>query len=281
MSGIILYHTDTSLPEHLFDCISKIRQYSKIPIYLLTDSNDKIETVISVNIKKYKTYEWLNDLNYFNGSDSLSKMWRTSCFRLFYIQQFLKDKQLKNVLHFDNDVLLYENPEKIIELMDRLYDNFAITAHNSDEVVMGMSYIKNENSIDGLVSFIENQLKIDSHVLSNKYGGYPSEMRLISAYDQIEMIPILPDGLSENRYTNNYCKFKSIFDPSSYGQYIGGTYSDKKPGWFGVHQEIGKFIANNDIEVIFEDRNPYLIVKEQKIKINNLHIHSKETNKYL
>jgi hypothetical protein len=279
--AIILFHTNTEIPKHLIDCVVKIRQYSKIPIYLLTDSIEKIDGTVHISTKQYEQFNWLDDLNYFNGNDNLSKMWRTSCFRLFYIQQFLKDKQLKNILHFDNDVLLYENPEKIIELMDNLYDNFAITPHNSDEVVMGMSYIKNENSIDGLVSFIENQLKIDSYILSNKYGGYPSEMRLISAYNQIEMIPILPDSLSENRYTNNYRKFKSVFDPSSYGQYIGGTYSDKKPGWFGVHQEIGKFIANNDIEIIFEDRNPYLILKEQKIKINNLHIHSKQTEKYL
>jgi hypothetical protein len=279
--AIILFHTNTDIPQHLLHCVEKIRQYSKIPIYFLTDSNSHIDDIIHISIAKYDKFNWLNELNYFRGNDHLSKMWRSSCFRMFYIQEFLKDKQLKNVLHFDNDVLLYEKPEKIIELMDSLYDNFAITPHNSDEVVMGMSYIKNENSIDGLVSFIENELKIDSHILSNKYNGYPSEMRLISAYNKIEMIPILPTNLSENRYTNNYYKFKSVFDPSSYGQYIGGTYSDKKPGWFGVHQEIGKFIANNDIEVIFEDRNPYLIFKEQKIKINNLHIHSKQTEKYL
>lgn len=279
--NIILYHTDTQKPKHLFDCIFKIRQYSKIPIYLLTDSNDKIEYVNTINILNYKKNFWLNDLNYFIGVDDLSKMWRSSCFRLFYIRDFLKDYGLKNILHFDNDVLLYESPEKIIEIMEQINDNFSITAHNESEVVMGMSYIKNDTSIDDLLKFIENELNLSSNILSNKYGGYPSEMRLISAFNNIKTLPILPEGLSESRYTNNYCKFKSVFDPSSYGQYIGGTYSSKKPGWFGVHQEIGKFIANNDIEVIFEDRNPYLIIKEQKIKINNLHIHSKQTDKYL
>jgi hypothetical protein len=279
--NIILYHTDTNQPKHLFDCISKIRQYSKIPIYLLTDSDNQLDGVNVINILKYKKNSWLNNLNYFSGSDDLSKMWRTSCFRLFYIRDFLKDHNLKNILHFDNDVLLYESPEKIIEIMEHINDDFAITAHNETEVVMGMSFIKNDTSIDKLLEFIENELNLNPNILSNKYGGYPSEMRLISAFKNIKTLPILPDGLSESRYTNNYLKFKSVFDPSSYGQYIGGTYSDKKPGWFGVHQEIGKYIANNSIKVIFENKNPYVIVQDQKIKINNLHIHSKETQKYL
>ena len=279
--NIILYHTHTDIPQHLLHCVEKIKQYSNISIYLMTDSKNEIEGTIHVPVQKYIKFNWLHDLDYFSFNDPISHMWKTSCFRLFYIQEFIKEKQLKNVLHFDNDVLLYENPEKIIELMDNVYDDFTITAHNHDEVVMGMSYIKNENCLDGLIKFIENELKINPQDLKNKYDGYPSEMRLISAYKEIKTIPILPEKISESRYTNNYYKFKSVFDPSSYGQYISGTYSDKKPGWFGVHQEIGKFIANNDIEVIFEDRNPYLIFKEQKIKINNLHIHSKQTEKYL
>ena len=279
--AIVLYHTDTKIPKHLIDCVSKIRQYSKIPIYLITDSNLELDNVEIIPISRYNKFNWLKNLNYFNGNDDLSKMWRTSCFRLFYLQEFLKDKELKNVLHFDNDVLVYENPEKIIEIMNEIYDGFSITAHNSDEVVMGMSYIKNSNCLDDLIKFIESELNLDSNYLSNKYGGYPSEMRLISAYKNIKTIPILPDTLSEIRYNNYYKKFKSVFDPSSYGQYISGTFSDKKPGWFGIHQEIGKFIANNEIEVIFEDRKPYLITKEEKIKINNLHIHSKQTEKYL
>lgn len=279
--AIVLFHSETKIPAHLIDCVKKIRQYSKIPIYLLTDNNFEIDTVKIVDINHYQKFDWLKNINYFPGTDILSCMWRSSCFRLFYIKEFLKEFNLRNVLHFDNDVLLYENPEKIIEIMDSIYDKFTITAHNSEEVVMGMSYIKNEQSLDGLIEFISSEFELNSNILSNKYNGYPSEMRLISAYKDISTIPILPDDISEPRYNNNYSKFKSVFDPSSYGQYISGTYGEKKPGWFGEHQEIGKFIKNKEIKVIFEDKNPYVIYKDQKIKINNLHVHSKETEKYL
>lgn len=279
--SIILYHTSTPIPNHLIDCIKKIRQYSNIPIHLLTDSDITHDDLIVTNINKYNEFNWLNNLDYFRGNDSLSHMWRTSCFRMFYIQRLMQDLNLENVLHFDNDVLLYEKPENIIEKMIGRYGAFAVTAHSHDEIVLGMSFIKNSNALSSVVDFIKNEFQLPSRDLRNKYGGYPSEMRLISAHGNCEFLPILPEGLTAQRYTNNYSNFNSVFDPSSYGQHIGGTFSEKKPGWFGTHQEIGKFIGNGAIRVVFEDRNPYLVYQGNRIKINNLHIHSKNTGLYL
>jgi hypothetical protein len=279
--NIILYHTNTPIPPHVTDCIKKIKQYSNIPIYFLTDTDISYDGVNVLNINKYNELNWLNTLDYFSGNDSLSQMWKTSCFRMFYIQKIMQDLNLENVLHFDNDVLLYENPEILIEKISNKYNNFAVTAHSHDEIVFGMSFIKNSNSLNSIVSFIKNELSLPSNILKNKYSGYPSEMRLISASHQCDFLPILPENLTENRFTKNYLHFNSVFDPSSYGQFIGGTFSDKKPGWYGTHQEIGKFIANNQIKIIFENRNPFVIYMGSKIKINNLHIHSKNTGLYL
>ena len=278
--SIILYHSNTPIPQHLRDCVTKIKQYSNIPIYLLTDSNDGIDGVETCNINQYSDFNWLNGLEYFNGYD-LPQMWKTSCYRLFYIKKLMEEKNLSQVLHFDNDVLLYESPETIIQKISEKYDNFAITAHTNNEVVFGMSYIRNADSIKPLIDYLQNQLTINFSTLKNKYDGFPNEMRLISAYQGWQPLPILPSGLTEYRYTNNYEHFNSVFDPSSYGQHIGGTWAEKRPGWFGTHQEIGKFIGNGKIKVIFENRNPYLIYEGNRIKINNLHIHSKNTGSFL
>jgi hypothetical protein len=277
--SIILFHSNTSLPNCIFHCIQKIKQYSKIPIYLLTDQNCNIKDVNIINILKYKNLNWLNELKYFNNDDYISKLFKNSCFRLFYIHQFLEENNIKHILHFDNDVLLYENPEKIIEKISSKYKNFCITAHNSSEVVFGMSYIEDSVSLSLIVNFIEQELK--SSNLLKKYNGCPNEMQIISKINDINFLPILPDNISENRYTNNFKYFNSVFDPSSYGQFLGGTWTDKKPGWFGTHQEIGKFIENNKIKVLFENKNPYILYENTKIKINNLHIHSKQTELFL
>lgn len=281
-NSIVLYHVGTKLPNHLYDCIKKIKSYSNIPIYLLTDDlTSIIDGIIICNIKNYQDLEWLKKLSYFSY-DSMKEMWRGSCFRFFYIEKLIQEKGLSNILHFDNDVLLFENPDKLIDLFKENYNTFAITAHNSNEVVAGMTFIKNENSLNEINKFLKNEICLDQNILSMKYDGFPNEMRLLSESKLCEYIPILPDTISDSpRYNTNYNLFNSVFDPSSYGQFLGGTFSGNQPGWFGTHQEIGRNISENKIKVIMENKNPYLIFQDQKIKINNLHIHSKKTELFI
>jgi hypothetical protein len=280
--SIILYHTNTPIPNHLKDCITKIKQYSNIPIYLLTDSSYERDGVVTINTNNYSEFRWLKDLNYFNKDDH---MWRGSSFRLFYIKRLMEEKNLSNVLTFDNDVLLYENPEKIIELMSSKYSGFAITAHSHDEVVMGMTFIKDVQAITEVTNLFKQEYALPPQTLKNKYQGYPTEMRILGVYSGCQLLPILPTGISTERYTNNFNHFNSVFDPSSYGQYIGGLPAihdpQSKPGWFSVGQEIGKKLKENSIQVIMENNNPFVIYNGNKIKINNLHIHSKLTGKFI
>lgn len=283
MSCIILYHTTTPIPQHLIDCVEKIRQLSNIDIHLLTDKDisPNVKNIYVKNIKNYDSLNWLNELDYFNNDLSYGYLWKSSCFRMFYIKKYIEDLNLQNILHFDNDVLLFEVPEKIIELMTKYINKYAITAHNQDEVVMGMSFIKNVESMLPLLDFIQRELYRGFAYLHSTYNGYPNEMQLISRSNIYDNLPILPGFISSERYSKYFQEFNSVFDPSSYGQYLGGTFSEKKPGWFGRHQEIGKHLSEDKIKVIMEDKNPYLVCQDQKIKINNLHIHSKQTGIFL
>ncbi len=283
MSSIVLFHSITPIPQHLKDCVTKIRSISSIPIYLLTDTNidPGILNLKTINITKYDTLNWLNQIDYFNNDLSFGHLWKSSCFRMFYIKQAVQEFNLEDVLHFDNDVLLYENPESIVQTINECNMKYAVTAHNADEIVMGMSFIKNYDSLTNLINFIENELKKGFGYLHSNYRGFPNEMQLISKSNLNDFLPILPDTLVEERYSKYFKKFNSVFDPSSYGQYLGGTFSEKTPGWFGTHQEIGKWISLEKIKVFMEDKMPYLKYEGQKIKINNLHIHSKQTGLFL
>ena len=283
MSSIILYHTTTPIPQHLVDCVTKIRQLSNIDIHILTDSNiaPNVKNVYIKNINSYDCLNWLNQLDYFNNDATFGYLWKSSCFRMFYIKKYMEDLNLQNVLHFDNDVLLFEKPETIIELMVSNINQYAITPHNEEEVVMGMSFIKSYERMISLLDYIQKELFKGFVYLHSTYSGYPNEMQLISRSNIYDTLPILPDCISSERYSKYFNQFNSVFDPSSYGQYLGGTFSEKKPGWFGVHQEIGKHISDNKIKIIMENKKPYLIFQDQKIKINNLHIHSKQTGMFI
>lgn len=281
--SIILYHTNTPIPKHLNDCITKIKQYSNIPIYLLTDSSYQKEGVTVIDVKTYaNSCEWLNKIKLIDSNDP---MWTSSSYRFFYIKEFIAEKQLTNVLTFDNDVLLFENPEKIIELLSSDYEQFAVTSHSSDEIVMGMCFIKNIKSIENICNFLQKEYAIPLHSLRQKYQNYPTEMRILGKNNIVDFLPTLPSQIASERFSKNYDKYHSVFDPSSYGQFLGGLPAihdpQSKPGWYSKWQEIGKNIDNGNIQVIMEDKNPYLIYAGVKIKINNLHIHSKLTERFI
>lgn len=284
---IILYHRKTKIPNHLNDCIAKIRQYSKIPIFVITDQDFFNDQVTIVNSNRYDNLKWLDD--FYTGvhyrNDNEYHMWRESSYRFFYIKNIIEEYNLSNILTFDNDVLLYENPEKILEQITQKYKNIAITPQCHNEVVMGMCYLKDSNSIKVITDFFIEEYKLDRHHLKQKYKDYPTEMRILANIKQIEYLPILPNSITENRYSNNYSFFNSVFDPAGYGQYIGGlspmNVTIANPGWYHDYQEIGKQIKLNRIKIIFENNSPYLLCGNDRIRINNLHIHSKETYKYM
>jgi|APGre2960657373_1045057.scaffolds.fasta_scaffold28637_2 hypothetical protein len=285
--SIILYHRKTEIPNHLNDCIAKIRQYSKLPIYLITDSAYSNSDIEVIDSKKYQDLNWLDEFyaGTYYRNDKEYHMWKESSYRFFFIHKLMEEKNLSNILTFDNDVLIYENPEKIIELISQRYNGFAITPQCDYEVVMGMCFIKTPNDAANVSNFFSNEYKIPQEELKAKYKGYPTEMRILAKYNEAQYLPILPNTICSDRYSNNFNHFNSIFDPAGYGMYIGGlsplNVTEPTPGWFHDYQEIGKHLKANRIRVIFEDRNPYLILNGTKIKINNLHIHSKQTYKYM
>jgi len=111
----------------------------------------------------------------------------------------------------------------------------------------------------------------------------PNEMRLLSKLDQekkcFSLLPILPIG----EFSYNFSNFKSLFDPSSYGQHIGGTPEKPEGGWVAAqngHRAIDPLLTARTIDIIFEDKLPYVMLTGKQIKLNNLHIHSKQLSKY-
>jgi hypothetical protein len=72
-----------------------------------------------------------------------------------------------------------------------------------------------------------------------------------------------------------------VFDPSSYGQYFGGTHSGLPPGFVQQSHYIGEQIINGNIVPLMIDNNPYVKYFETNYPIVNLHIHSKKTKDFI
>ena len=99
--------------------------------------------------------------------------------------------------------------------------------------------------------------------------------------DKLINLPIFPN----NKVTQDFEKFQSVFDPATYGQFLDGT-----PGTPGISilpdSIIGEeFKINQNIKIVFntvEDyKVPFIIYNNVTFKINTLHIHSKRLHLFL
>jgi len=134
--------------------------------------------------------------------------------------------------------------------------------------------------MDALVCELRAGLESGFTALQQRHGEWASEQRLVGCSSHIDYLPILPAGVASEAYSKHYEQFQAVFDPSSYGQYLGGTQSEP-PGWFGVHHEIGRLLGEQRLDVVWEHRRPFVVVDGQRVPIVNLHIHSKKTAEFM
>jgi len=295
MINLVLFHSGAPLPEFIEYNFKQIRIFNpNIRIYFLTDKNllsnflfdeynilaiDK-DLFYSDKIKQFEMF-----FNY--GSDNF---WTLAATRLIYIENFLKSYSLyTDVYHFENDVLLYYNLEEHHEKFKKFYENIAITTGGPDKSMTGFMFIKNYESISKMTQFFIDILK--THGIQGTINKYHMdmvhEMSLMKFYGvengdkYLSNLPILPFG----DFSEHFQDFNSIFDPATWGQFVGGTRNEG-PGAKPQDHYIGTMLKNNpQYSVIFNEENglkiPYFSYEDKLVKLNNLHIHSKNLKLYI
>ena len=293
--NLVMFHSGLKLPVFLEYTFKQIRLFNpKTVIYFITDKalidNSLFEKYEITSLDKDLFYS--DKIKQFEGLYNYppNHFWTITATRLIYIENFLKEYKLTDVYHFENDILLYYNLEDYHEKFQSLYEYMAITPGGPDRNITGFMFIKNWESLSDMTQYFINTIR--KHSMKSFKRTYKikmiHEMGLMKIYEiergleYLSYLPILPFG----KQASNYDIFNSIFDPASWGQFVGGTRKDR-PGYKTNLHYIGQLlIANPDYTVIWkrdvEGRNiPYFKYRDNEVKINNLHIHSKNLHKYM
>lgn len=286
---VVMFHSGKELPAFLEDCLRQFCHFNPFSdIYFLTDNMHLGNSVFSkyeVDVRNKDDYYSENitrfKVLYGRGADDF---WTITSTRLFYIANFLKEEELKDICLFENDVLIYEDLSKYDSLFPQLYKNLAITVGGQDKCMTGFMFIKNAESLLHMINFFMNMLKTTPvKEVKRRYGmDMVNEMTLMRVYskeypERMQLLPILPSG----EFSENFSVFNSVFDPASWGQFVGGTLSEG-PGAMPQDHYIGRLLKEHpDYTVIWKEGIPYFKYDEQEVKINNLHIHSKNLSKYM
>jgi len=227
-------------------------------------------------IKLYIVEDFERDLFKFNSTSTLNNFfrngfWRLSSYRFFIIYEFMYKYNIENVIHLENDVLIYYNCDLLLPLLDKkkLYIPFDCFRRNIASIVFIPNHhifeeiLHNYNkNIDDMYNFRNIQLK--TQLIEN----FPI-FKLCNINEEYKFV------------TKNYDIFNMIFDGAAIGQYLGGIDPRNKTGNTKGFINETCIIKYNNYSFEWDDKKPFLILKNEKIPIFNLHIHSKNLKEFV
>ena len=192
------------------------------------------------------------------------EFWNNASKRLFLVYEYMRRKNIKNVIHLENDVLLYTNMNYNFE--EKIY----ITMDSNIRCIPGIIYIPKYNLFTKLIEnydFTQN----DMINVANFYSDNK---------DIVKTFPIIDDSIDKCIYNENFQEFNSIFDGAAIGQYLGGVdprnIAGDSTGFVNETCEIKydkyrfKWIKKGKYSF------PHIEINSKLIPINNLHIHCKK-----
>lgn len=297
--AIVFVHIGKELPSYLETSLTQARLFNKkSPIILIANqealnklsanlSSQQIKTIPCESLQKTLEHEaFLRD---FPPSDFREGFWTYTIERFLYLNDLLSQHKLNNVFHLENDVMLYVDLGELLPVFRRHYKGIASTFDNDQRCIPGFFFIQNPEAMHKLAIFFAQQAK---------YGK--NDMQVVGLFEKeydkatIDFLPIIMSEYRDThrlvsraghtphtpeRYSNHMDSFKSIFDAAALGQYLGGI--DRRNADIGAgfvnescvfDPSYLKFVWETDQE---GRKIPFALFKDNKFRINNLHIHSK------
>lgn len=239
--------------------------------------------------------EGLTDVFHFYDRSLLDKsfrngFWVLTSLRLFYLYAFMEKYKINNVIHLENDVVIYYNCD---ELMTKVETNkIYIPFSNFSINVVSIVYIPNYDLLRPIL-MNWNMNGLDMHVFAYCKMRIPN---LISEFPIFKEQPEFNGEPEKRMVCNNYDQFNKVFDGIAMGQYLGGVdprNTDDGRNTVGfvnadccikydkykfIWKEVPLVEGGEDEEVM---KKPFICVKGEEIPIFNLHVHSKNISKFV
>jgi len=290
--NVVLIHIGPDIPDYMPDCMEQVRRFFPGKIHAVLPDKYICKNFIQrigIHPVAYESIQGDSLYQEFQKACFLDGFWNVTMARFIMLEILIRRKNLKDVIHIENDVLIYRNPAEILtELQKAAGISVLLTPVGDDYASGAYLFVRNAASLNNLNTlFIRYMTK--GKAFLNKILGTPdpTEMMLLSLFRQkyenvIKYLPIVPEGKGGQRFRI----FGSVFDGASAGQYIGGTNSDG-PGWTGQHHWLGRDIQKGKYG--FEwgmDKNlkvPFMVdlQRKKKYRMNNLHIHCKRLQEFM
>lgn len=194
--------------------------------------------------------------------------WHRTCERLFYLYEFIKQNACDTTYHFENDVLIFDSLDKLAQ---HHLGNWAIPM-SPNHATFAFTLINDpERFGDMCDTFIRLMEKGEDYIKSLGYD-HVSEMSLLDYVIKEGLVLPLPSMPSTSE--------KFVFDPGSYGQYVGGTNGGDGPNFIDPTHYVGQMLNGDRFAGIDLYMQPRVFNILGTRKLFNLHVHSKNLAKF-
>ena len=206
--------------EYILSNLRQLIRLGHTSIYVIT--NQEYEFHFAEFGKKVTCifYHLLQDDFEYHKHTQIDKMFRNgftmfTSSRFFYLYAFMKQYNIENVLHLENDVPIYYHTDVLEQKIDKQYMYIPVDSYH--RAIASIVYIPHHMILGNVLahySFEQNDMTNFS-MLSNRFPQW------------IKTLPIASSSMvktEEQTYvTKNWDQFQMIFDAAAIGQYLGGV----------------------------------------------------------
>jgi hypothetical protein len=296
--NIILIHLGKKKIPYILYTIYHLLYFNNKKIFLLVNKNTfdyikKIPIIKKINLVNVDEFEKSYEHEFFLKKTKLDKYWYYSFWlktseRFFYLENFAKNNKLRNIIHLENDNLVFYDLDKLKNKFKKIY-KIGLTLLNNEQCIPGFIYFKNYKYTkivsDHFFNFHKKFLQIktfnDMEILA--------DLKKKNKY--VKLLPTISKDMAEMNmknidrdYYKNYEKLKFLFDAAAAGQKLDGL--DPK-----IHKNKGTFINNKNIispdkfEIIIKKsttiNRPFIKFNNKLFPLINIHMHSKNTKYFI
>ena len=267
--------------EYILINIEQLIKLGHQNIYVVTNSHllDKFDEYKSkINLIDADGLDESYNFNSISSLDSKFRngFWKLTSLRLFYIYEFMKKYNVANVIHLENDVLIYYNCDELSLLLNKDYMYIPFDTYKRN--IASIMYIPDEAIFKKILdeyNFNKNDMENFS-IIKQKTGliqNFPIFVKEFTTTDEEEFVSM------------NSEIFPYIFDGAAMGQYLGGVDPRNISGDTRGFVNETCIIKYNKYTFLFKEldgiNRPYITISNKEIPIFNLHIHSKALDKFV
>lgn len=257
--------------EYIMTNIAQLIRLGHTNIHVITSKSIMHEFEPFASLVTIASADDLEDEFQFNARSQLDKQfrsgfWHYASARMFVLYAYMKATGLTDVIHLENDVLIYHHCDTIQFAKRAIYMPFDTYSRN----IASIMYIP-DASILGDVLKLYDYTKNDMQNFANKPG----------LVENLPICPVMPGMNDEQRWVSSDNP-TYIFDAAAMGQMVGGVDPRNISGdTRGFVNETCVIKYNDYGTIVWNDGKPYFqVVGNKDIPFFNLHIHSKNLHLY-